>query len=57
MTSEDVIAELRRRGIVIDEELLALIDGLYAKGFTDGFERGAYEEMTQEDVECEPKKS
>ena len=54
---EPLLEELRRRGIVIDEELLALIDKLYAKGFTDGFERGAYEEMTQEDVECEPSKN
>ena len=32
------------------EELIEIVDGIYHRGWRDGFERGAYEEMTQEDV-------
>lgn len=57
MTSEDVITELRRRGFNLPEDLVERIDQLYLKGFKDGLERGMYEQMTQEDAECERSKS
>lgn len=42
-----------KRGAVItlNAPTVELLDRLYAKGHRDGWERGAYEEMTQEDVE------
>lgn len=53
----DLITELRRRGFNLPEDLIERIDGLYLKGFRDGLERGMYEQMTMEDVECEHSKS
>ena len=35
----------------LDDETVQLIDRFYLNGFRDGLERGAYEEMTQEDAE------
>ncbi len=37
--------------IRIDDTFVAVLDSIYQKGFQEGFERGAYEQMTQEDAE------
>jgi hypothetical protein len=37
--------------IVLNAVTIALLDRFYNDGHKDGFERGAYEQMTQEDVE------
>lgn len=34
---------------------IEFLDAFYARAFKDGFERGAYEEMTQEDAEPQKK--
>lgn len=44
-----------RACLKLDGPTVALIDQFYAAGHQAGWERGAYEEQQQEDVEPEPK--
>lgn len=41
----------RMQGLWLDDNMAAMFDAFWQRGFQYGFERGAYEEQQQEDVE------